>query len=119
MKHIYFDFTTTKLLYWRHNNLFDVAANAFRPLYWADSNREYTADDIEVKHCVRLGVKMYNAMEKALSLNSFYASIWVTETEYEAMVKAGNKSPICITDRLIEDDPYGVVGYLNFPASIL
>lgn len=119
MKHIYFDFTTTKLLFWRHNDLFDVAANAFRPLYWADSNREYTANDIEVKHSVRLGVKMYNAMKKALRLNSFYASIWVTDTEYKTMVQAGDKSPIRITDHTKKDDPYGVVGYLNFPASIL
>ena len=119
MKHVYFSFTTTKLLYWRHNDLFDVAANAFRPLYWADSNKEYTADDIEVKHSARLGVKMYNAMEKALRLNSFYASIWVTDTEYKTMVQAGDKSPIRITDRLIEDDPYSAVGFLKFPASIL
>ena len=119
MKHVYFSFTTTKLLFWRRNDLFDVAANAFTPIYLVDSDKEYTADDIEVKHCVRLGVKMYNAMEKALRLKNYYASIWVTDTEYEAMVKAGNKSPICITDRLIEDDPYSAVGFLKFPASIL
>ena len=119
MKHIYFSFTTTKLLFWRRNDLFDVAANAFTPIYLVDSDKEYTADDIEVKHCARLGVKMYNAMEKALRLKNYYASIWVTDTEYEAMVKAGNKSPIRITDHTKKDDPYGVVGYLNFPASIL
>ena len=119
MKHIYFDFTTSKLAFWRANNLFDVAVNSFMRLYLVDNNRDYTSDDIEVKHCARLGVKVYLAMEKALNSKRFYAAIWVTDREYNTMLQAGDKSPIFIKERQMNNEPDSAIGYLNYPKSIL
>ena len=111
-KTVQMSYTSDLFSIWEDN--LGGAMTGFVPVFCTKVDGTYREDDPELKHCVQMGMTVFNAMEESLANGTFYAKFEISDEEYESFQKAGEESPIIFNGD--GDHASGeVTGILNYP----
>lgn len=110
-KTVNMSFTTDLFSIWEYD--LGGAITGFVPVFCTKVDGSFREDDPELKHCVTMGMTVFEAMKKSLDDGTYYASFDISDEEYDAFLKA-DESPIIFKGD-VEHSSREVTGTLNYP----